>query len=86
MTDRTYKVTGRQYVRLYVELMAEAEMTQNDTVTIGEFMNSENLAQAFLVNQLTGAQLTCTITNNVITMTNAGANLRVIIMAVGKAA
>lgn len=73
-------------MRLYVELMAEAEMTQNDTVTLGEFMNSENMAQAFLVNQLSGALITSSITNNVITMTGAGSNLRVIILAVGKAA
>jgi hypothetical protein len=83
MTDRTYTVKGRQDVRYFLEFMAEAEMTMGDTVTIGDFTNSTNMAQCWLVNQLTGALLTSTISNNVVTMTNAGTNLRVIIFAVG---
>jgi hypothetical protein len=79
-------VKGKQYIRYFVEFMAEAEMSMNDTVTIGDFTNSSNMAQCFLVNQLTGALLTSSISNNVVTMTNAGTNLRVIILAVGIAA
>lgn len=86
MTDRTYTVKGKQYVRLFLEFMAEAEMSLNDTVTIGDFTAAENMSQCWLVNQMTGALLTSSISNNVVTMTNAGVNLRVVILAVGKAA
>lgn len=86
MTDRTYQVKGRQYVRVLIEIMIEAEMSMNDTVTIGDFKNSVNILTVLMTHQFTGAQLTCIVSNNVVTMTNAGTNLPVIIMAVGYAA
>jgi hypothetical protein len=86
MTDRTDTVKGKQYVRFYMEVMLEAEMTMGDTVTVGDFTNSSNMAQCWLVNKQTGALITSSISNNVVTMTGAGTNLRVIIFAVGIAA
>lgn len=83
MVDRTYTVKGKQDARVLQEFMGEAEMSQNDTVTLGEFTLSTNLLQAWLVNSLTGALLTSTISNNQITMTNAGTGLRVTIFAFG---
>lgn len=83
MTDRTYTVKGRQIVQYLTEFMAEAEMSTGDTVTIGDFTASTNMKQCFLVNQSDGSLLTSTIANNVVTMTAAGLNLRVIILAVG---
>jgi hypothetical protein len=87
MTDRTYTLKGKQFERYLIEFMAEAEMSQNDTITIGDFTASSNIPFAAIVKQSDGTQLTCTISNNVVTLTSpVVANTRVIIFAMGIAA
>lgn len=86
MTDRTYTVRGKQFVRPLIEIMIEAEMSMGDTVTIGDFKNSANILDYKMTNQLTGASVGCSRSNNQVTMTDAGINVPVIIYAVGLAA
>lgn len=83
MVDRTYTLKGRQMVQVFTAVMCEAEMSLNDTVTLGEFTLSTNLLQAFIVDKADGALLTSSISNNQVTMLSAGTNKRVVIFAFG---
>jgi hypothetical protein len=83
MVDRTYILKGRQMVQPFTAVIAEAEMSKDDTVTLGEFTISENILQAFIVDELDGALLTSSISNNQVIMTNGGTNKRVVVFAFG---
>lgn len=50
-------------------------LTQNDTFTLTEFVDTENLKFVAIINKLTGAEITCTFAaNNVVTVTGACTN------------
>lgn len=61
----------------------DVEMSQNDTVTIGELSSAENIKVATLVRKTDGTELTCTIANNQVTCTNAGTNMRCVLFLFG---
>ena len=63
--------------------VVEVEMSQNDTVTLSDFSASTAILIDTLVRKDTGVELTSSIANNVITMTSAGTNLKVVIFAFG---
>ena len=60
-----------------VKLFADATyrnlypLDTNDTITCSEFTDDIDLKQALLVNDLTGAEVTCTISLNVVTVSQA---------------
>jgi len=83
MVDRSYNIKRKDEVEYYLWQVLEAEMSQNDTVTVGEFLSTTPILIDTLVRKDTGVELTSSIANNVITMTSAGTNLKVVIFAFG---
>jgi len=83
MVDRSYNAKKKHEVEYYLWLVAEVEMSQNDTVTLGEFSSSTPILIDTLVRQDTGVELTSSIANNQITLTSAGTNLKIVLFAFG---
>jgi hypothetical protein len=83
MVDRSYNIKRKDEVEYYLWQVLDTEMSQNDTVTLGEFLSTTAILIDTLVRKDTGVELTSTIANNVITMTSAGTNLKVVIFAFG---
>jgi hypothetical protein len=83
MVDRSFTKRKADEIEYYMWNVVEAEMSQNDTVTLGDFSASTAILIDTLVRKDTGVELTSSIANNVITMTSAGTNLKVIIFAFG---
>jgi hypothetical protein len=51
-------------------------LTQNDTFTLSDFVDTENLKYVKITKVLDAANVTCTYAaNNVVTVTNAGTNM-----------
>ncbi len=46
-------------------------LTTNDTVTLSDFVATENLKKAVCTKNSDGTDMTCTIANNVVTLTQA---------------
>ena len=83
MVDRSYNIKRKDEVEYYLWQVLDTEMSQNDTVTVGGFLSTTPILIDTLVRKDTGVELTSTIANNVITMTSAGTNLKVVIFAFG---
>jgi len=83
MVDRSYNIKRKDEVEYYLWQVLDTEMSQNDTVTVGEFLSTTPILIDTLVRKDTGVELTSSIANNVITMTSAGTNLKVVIFAFG---
>jgi len=83
MVDRSYNIKRKDEVEYYLWQVLDTEMSQNDTVTVGEFLSTTAILIDTLVRKDTGVELTSSIANNVITMTSAGTNLKVVIFAFG---
>ena len=83
MVDRSYNIKRKDEVEYYLWQVLDTEMSQNDTVTVGEFLSTTVILIDTLVRKDTGVELTSSIANNVITMTSAGTNLKVVIFAFG---
>jgi len=61
----------------------EVTVSQNDTITLPEFVNNVTLAQALLIQESDGATVTTTKSNNIVTVTQAVSNLPCILFAAG---
>jgi hypothetical protein len=83
MVDRSYTTRKHDEVEYFLWTVVEVEMSQNDTVTLSDFSASTAILIDTLVRKDTGVELTSSIANNVITMTSAGTNLKVVIFAFG---
>ena len=83
MVDRSYNIKRKDEVEYYLWQVLDTEMSQNDTVTVGGFLSTTPILIDTLVRKDTGVELTSSIANNVITMTSAGTNLKVVIFAFG---
>ena len=57
---------------------------QNDTFTCPEFIDDVNLDQSLLVNNATNAEVTTTITLNVITVSGAASDLNCTLVVFGR--
>jgi len=64
----------------------EVEVSQNDTVTLSSFKNSATLDQTLVVKKSDRTAMTHTVSNNVITITDTGTNIDVIVFACGVSA
>lgn len=59
-------------IKYYAAGVDEAiEVSQNDTITCGDFVDTENLKKAVLMKNSDGSEVTATVANNVITVTGA---------------
>lgn len=83
MVDRSYTRTKKEEAVVHLYETVEAEMTQNDTVTLGEFSSATALLAALIINLDTGATITNSIALNAVTMTGAGTNVKVVVFAFG---
>lgn len=59
-------------IKYYASAEYTATMSSNDTFTATEFVNTENLKKAVIMRHSSGAELTNSVLNNVVTLTNAG--------------
>ncbi len=83
MVDRTYQINKQADVKVNIWLEVDVEMSQNDTVTIGELTSAENAKVATLVKKTDLSVLTNSIANNQITCTSAGVNMQCILFVAG---
>jgi hypothetical protein len=86
MVDRsetTKKVIDVEYFKYAVY---EVEVSTSDTVTLADFTSSTALLQAVLVKMSDGSALTCSISNNVVTVTGTATNLLCVLFAFGRKA
>ena len=59
-------------IKYYASAEYTMTMNSNDTFTATEFSNSENLKKAVIMRHSSGAELTNSVLNNVVTLTQAG--------------
>ena len=87
MVDRSESLKKIGDVKHYAWAVYEVEVSQNDTVTLGDYVTTENLKKAVVMRKDTGAEVTCThANNNVVTVTGAGTNLQCVLFAFGRRA
>ena len=79
---------GKKYTVEYygAKIYPIENASQNDTVTFGDFTTIQNLTKCVLINQATAAEVTCTISFNVVTITGAGTNMDLVAMVFGRLA
>jgi hypothetical protein len=75
MVDRSAALNKIEDVKVYACGLYDVQVSQGDTVTLGEFSSGTNLLRAVLNRKDTGADVTCTVSNNVVTIAGAGTNL-----------
>jgi hypothetical protein len=75
MVDRSATLNKIEDVKVYACGLYDVQVSIGDTVTLSEFSNSTTLLRAVLNRKDTGAEVTCTVSNNVVTITSAGTNL-----------
>lgn len=62
-------------VKYFADAKYTVTVSQNDTIPLPDFVDTENLKFAALINRSTGAQITCTYAAfNVVTVTGACTN------------
>ena len=83
MVDRSETLQKLADVKYYAWGVYDVEMSQNDTVTLGDFIATQNLSKTVLMKKSDGAELTCTVANNVVTCTGAATNALCVIFAFG---
>ncbi len=83
MVDRSETLCKVADVKYYAWGVYDVEVSQNDTVTLGDFVTSSNLSKAVLMRKSDGSELTCTVANNVITVTSAATNAICVLFAFG---
>ncbi|MDD4979607.1 MAG: hypothetical protein PHI29_13355 [Gallionella sp.] len=83
MVDRDYQINKQADVKVYIWMEVDVEMSQNDTVTLAEFSDAENLKVATLVRKTDMTVLTNSISNNQVTCTNAGTNMQCVLFIGG---
>jgi hypothetical protein len=86
MVSRTPTLIKRDKVVTYIRNMYKVEVTQNDTITLGEFDSSKNLKQAWLVKDSDGSEITCTFALNIVTVTGTATNETCTLFAFGEEA
>ena len=72
MTDYpgiTLFIRGTDYWAKYV---GEQVITTNDTVTLSDMVNWQTMPYVKICQQIDGSEVSCTVLNNVITITQAG--------------
>jgi hypothetical protein len=75
MVDRSATLNKIEDVKVYACGLYDVQVSQGDTVTLGEFSTGTNLLRAVLNRKDTGADVTCTVSNNVVIVSGAGTNL-----------
>lgn len=83
----SYTPSGRiKDIKYYAWAVYENQYPTNlaDTFTCSEFVTAENLAQALLVNNSTGAEIATTIALNVVTVSGASANTECTLFVFGR--
>jgi hypothetical protein len=73
MVSRTAETQKINDVKYYASGEYVVTMSQNDTFTASDFVDSANLNKAVLMSHADGSELTNTVLNNVVTCTEAGA-------------
>lgn len=72
MVARTPTETKLNTWQFYSDAVYSFTLTQNDTFTLTEFVDTENLKFVAVINKSTGAEITCTYAAlNVVTVTGA---------------
>lgn len=61
----------------------EVIVTLADTITLADFVDTENLALGTLVNNKTGATITTTLANNIVTVTGAATDVECTLFTFG---
>ena len=83
----SYTVSGKiKDIKYFAHEVIENLYPTNlaDTLTCSNFITTENLAQALLVNNSTGAEIATTIAMNVVTVSGASANTECTLFVFGR--
>jgi hypothetical protein len=83
MVDRTESLKKIGDVKYYGYGLYEVEVSLSDTVTLADFASTVNLGKAVLMKESDGLEVTCTVANNVVTVTGSGTNMKCILFAYG---
>jgi hypothetical protein len=83
LVDRTESLKKLGDVKYYGWGIYEVQVSLNDTVTLGDFSSSTALKKAVLMKESDGSEITCTISNNVITVTGTATNADCILFGFG---
>jgi hypothetical protein len=70
-TSENSTIAKTEETKYFGDATYTVTFTTNDTFTASDFVDSENLKQAVITSLLDGADYTCTILNNVVTLTEA---------------
>jgi len=84
VADRSY--TTKKLLRgIYFNAeFGEVTVSQNDTVTLGNFSTTVNLSNVYMMKNSDGSEMTQThAANNVVTITGAGTNVLCVYLAYG---
>lgn len=74
MVSRNAETQKINDVKLYASGEYDITLSQNDTFTATDFVDSANLSFAVIIDLSDGSELTNTVLNNVVTCTDAGAS------------
>lgn len=69
MVDRSACLKKIADVKYYASAVYEVTVTLGDTITLSEFDTTLALKKAVLMNNSDGAEITCTVALNVVTVT-----------------
>jgi hypothetical protein len=83
LVDRSETLKKIGDVKYYGWAVYEVQVSLNDTVTLDDFSSALNLAKGVLMKQSDGSEVTCSIANNVVTVTGAGTNIECVLFVYG---
>lgn len=73
-------------VKYYAAGLYEVTASNGDTVTLGDFVNTEDLKKVVVIKNTDGTEGTGDIVNNVVTLGSIGTNMECTLFAFGRRA
>jgi len=83
MVDRTETLKKLKDVKYYAWAVYTVQVSLNDTVTLSDFADDSALKKAVLMKESDGSEVTCSVANNVVTVTGSGTNMNCVLFAFG---
>jgi hypothetical protein len=83
LVDRTETLKKIGDVKYFGYAIYEVEVSIGDTVTLAEFDSGVALKKGVLMNQKDGAEITCTVATNVVTVTGAATDETCVLFVFG---
>jgi hypothetical protein len=72
MVSRTVEDGKAEDIKYFASGKYTIILSSNDTVTLTDFVDTENLKFAALIKNVDGTELTNSVSDNIVTCTNAG--------------